>query len=217
MSPKRWSATLSAATMAAILTLGEGTAANAAVVSPPADDVSVSVAEIDSGQTHTRVETTMYVTGYDEDVAQANGYEIVTYDDGSWESVAVTEEAKAENAETGIMTPQPGDGSTAARGTVYGPCGSSFVDASASGRLVSAVTGYTVTGPVSNRIYWDVTFWTGYGATTLSWPSGPSPATWTGAGSVLYASSTGGTAIAGGAVILTTGTVCGAGLPSDGF
>lgn len=164
-----------------------------------------------------RVETTMSATGYDADIARANGFEIVTYDDGSWESVAVTAEAEKQNAETGIMSPEPGDGSTAARGTVYGPCGSSWVDASASGRLVTAVTGYSVTAPVSNRIYWDVTFWTGYGATTLSWPSGPSPAYWQGAGSVLYASSTGGTAIAGGAVILINGTVCGAGLPSDGF
>ncbi|SDZ55338.1 hypothetical protein [Herbiconiux ginsengi] len=195
-----------AATLAVAVLAGVG------LIAPTA----ASAAETDDQPTNTRVETTMYVTGYDEEVARENGYEIITYDDGSWESVAVTEEAKAENAETGIMTPQPADGA-AARGTVYGPCGSSFVDASASGRLVSAVTGYTVTGPVSNRIYWDVTFWTGYGATTLSWPSGPTPATWTGAGSVLYASSTGGTAIAGGAVILTTGTVCGAGLPSDGF
>ncbi|KAA9105980.1 hypothetical protein [Microbacterium rhizomatis] len=67
---------------------------------------AASAAESEDQPTSTRVETTMYVTGYDEAVARANGYEIITYDDGSWESVAVTEQAKAENAETGIMTPQ---------------------------------------------------------------------------------------------------------------
>lgn len=56
----------------------------------------------------------MYITGYDEAVAEANGFKIVTYYDGSWESVPVTEKAKALNVVGGVMHPTT-EGARAAR------------------------------------------------------------------------------------------------------
>lgn len=161
----------------------------------------------------------MNVVGYDEEVAAKNGFKIVTYPDGSWESVAVTEEAKALNLDTGIMRPS-GSGDAQARTTSYGTCGSSFTDAYMSSALLTFVTGYDVVAPVYNRIAWGVTIvaWP-YGINSVGWPGGVStPAHWQGSGGVLYPdASVSGFATTSGDVQLITGEICYSGNPSDSF
>lgn len=163
--------------------------------------------------------TPMSVLGYDESVAAANGFRIVTHGDGSWESVAVTETAKRLNVKTGIMRPATTapDGA-AAKGTVYGNCGSSWVNAYDSGRHVPLGTGYTVKAPVANRVAWSIyiTSWA-YGGSSVSWESAPSPATWAGYGGALYPGPSDGYAMAAGSVVLITGAVCASGNPTDAF
>jgi hypothetical protein len=153
----------------------------------------------------------MSVIGYDEAVAEANGFKIITYAGGSWESVAVTEDAKRLNVETGVMRPAPAETSdgTAARGTVYGNCGTSWVDAYDSGRRVPASTGYNVTAPVYSRIAWAIYFtsWA-YGGSSVGWEGGVStPASWTGHAGALYPGSADGYVTAAGSVQLITGLV----------
>lgn len=183
--------------------------AAAAIVIATASPATAS--EPDAAQ---HIETPLEITGFDAQVAEANGFEIIEYEDGSWESVAVTEDAKKLNAETGLVGGEPG---TASRGSVTGNCGTAWVDAWANGRTVTVQTGYNVSAPVANRIGWAVTLWTWSGAFTLNWPDGPSGASWYGQGGVNYGSATSGNAIAGGSVLLINGTLCGSGLPSDPF
>lgn len=162
----------------------------------------------------------MSVTGYDEAVAEANGFKIVTYDDGSIEAVAVTDAAKRLNVDTGIMHPTTGTGDgTAARGTVYGNCGNSWVDAWDSGRYVPVETGYNVTAPVYNRISWTVyyTNWS-YGGNSVGWPGGQStPSSWTGYSGAIYPSASDGFVMAAGSIQLITGMICSSGNPTDAF
>lgn len=155
----------------------------------------------------------MTVTGYDADVAAANGFEIVVHDDGSWESVPVTPEAQAAAEQSGAAALSGPD--VSAQGTVYGNCGSAMLETDRSGNLVTAVTGYDVIAAVSNRISWSVVFVTWNGVQTLSWPSGPSPAHWRGYGGIINGAA--GFANAYGDVILITGAVCGSGAPGDSF
>lgn len=60
----------------------------------------------------------MVITGYDEAVAEANGFEIITHPDGTQESVPRTPEAEAIRAQFKTVSP---------RGVVYGDCGSAYV------------------------------------------------------------------------------------------
>ncbi|MEV8241968.1 hypothetical protein AB0O90_17115 [Microbacterium testaceum] len=155
----------------------------------------------------------MTVTGYDADVAAANGFEIVVHDDGSWESVPVTPEAQAA-AEQSDAAALSGP-NVSARGTVYGNCGSAMIDTDRNGNLVTVVSGYDVVAPVANRINWSVVFVTWNGVQTLSWPNGPSPAHWRAYGGIINGAA--GFANAYGDVVLITGAVCGSGGPGDSF
>lgn len=152
--------------------------------------------------------TPMTVAGYDEAVAEAHGFEIVTHADGSVESVPVTPEA--------ISVSQAAE-NVQARGEVHGNCGSSFVYADRSGRMVTAQHGYIVAMPVWNRVGWSVSFATAYGVTTVYTPDGPSPAFWQESSGTILPIATTGTAIASGDVIQIDGTICVSGNPSSDF
>ena len=90
----------------------------------------------------------MNAIGYDESVAEANGFEIITYPDGSWESVAVTPEAQEiEKTYGGPVLIDPGT-PVASKVTVYGNCGSSWIEVLNSGSAKRANTGYSVSAPV---------------------------------------------------------------------
>jgi hypothetical protein len=157
------------------------------------------------------VVSTMSVVGYDEAVANANGFEIVTHPDGQWESVAVTPEAQAIRAEYG--------GSVASRRvTVPGTCGTSWIELLPNISYVRVNTGYSVAAPVANRISWVVQAASIGGLPTVSWPSGPSPATWQGIGSF----STGGIGgwawvTSSSSVLLIDGRICSSGGPAQAY
>ncbi len=71
----------------------------------------------------------MTVVGYDEEVAEANGFQIITNPDGSQSSIAVTEEAKAQLRQADVLRAQAQLESTAAD-PVPGNCGSSWASGS---------------------------------------------------------------------------------------
>lgn len=112
----------------------------------------------------------MYVVDYDEAVANANGFEIQTLEDGSRVSVPVTPEAitlfEAADAE---LVPVGGDdevGEVSPMGyaSVEGPCGTSEISLTQSGsNNVFAQTGYDVRLAVNYRA-WSVTL---YGVTGI--------------------------------------------------
>lgn len=172
----------------------------------------------------------MNVTGYDEAAATANGFKIVTYPDGSFESVPVTDAAKAIVAEYGSEREYPEEasvptkaGDAAARKvTVYGNCGSSWIDtANAPGAVNNkyAKTGYTVSAPVTNRAIWVVQITSIGGLPTVSWPGGVATgATWSGIGTFNTAGFGGQAYVTtGSSVILINGKVCGSGSPATGY
>lgn len=82
----------------------------------------------------------MTVVGYDEEIAAANGFEIVTNPDGSQSSIPITDEAKA------LVADAPDVG---ARDTVVGDCGQSWLNGSKGANdVVSFTTGYSVRAAV---------------------------------------------------------------------
>lgn len=154
----------------------------------------------------------MTIVGFDEEVATANGFEIVK-EDGVLRSVPITDEAKAIMAEFEV---EPGEFSPS--GTVVGDCGTATIDGTkGSGDWVSLRTGYSVYNHVSHR-NWSVVvtgFVTGF---SYAWPSASTSRTW-------YAEA-GGTAVGPGIgfvpavaanVVLIDGAICYSGGPSFGF
>lgn len=82
----------------------------------------------------------MSVIGYDEEVAEANGFKIVTDENGQQTSVPVTDEAKALVADAPVATPYD---------TVVGNCGQSWLNGSKGANdVVSFTTGYSVRAAV---------------------------------------------------------------------
>lgn len=107
----------------------------------------------------------MNVTGYDEAVANAHGYEIVTHADGSQESVPVTPEAIAEQAAIDDMVTTFDE--------AYGNCGRSWVySTKIANDTVAIQTGFSVGGPTVSR-NWRVHANTFFTSNTLVFPNGP--------------------------------------------
>jgi ABC-type Fe3+-hydroxamate transport system substrate-binding protein len=90
--------------------------------------------------------TTMTVGGFDRDVAEAHGYEIVTLEDGRVTSVPLTPEARAEAS-------RPDN-----RNTVVGPCGSATLTITRNNAQggINIQTSYSVTTPTVGH-HWGVT------------------------------------------------------------
>lgn len=93
------------------------------------------------------ITTPMYVGGYNEEVAEANGFEIVIGEDGQPYSVAVTPEAQ--ELEASFEAPA-GPGGISAFNIVYGWCGSSSLNISRTFNGINVATSYSVIAPT----YW---------------------------------------------------------------
>jgi len=164
------------------------------------------------------ITTGMNATGFDESVAEANGFQIVTYPDGTWESVAVTPEAKKIEAGYGGSVLVDPNSPIASKVTVSGNCGTSFIEVLNSGSAKRINTGYSVTAPVANRTIWVVQVSSLGGLPSYSFPPAPSGASWV--GSLTF--STGGFGgfayvTPGSSVLLINGTICGSGSPAEGY
>jgi hypothetical protein len=152
-------------------------AAGAAEVTP----TPVPSAGAESGRTG------LALAGFDEEVARANGYEIVTLPDGSLASVPA---AMAEAAETGEYVPtsgvlraeeepqEPGDFSTQGweYGEAYGDCGYSYVAFWAVGNSYAQIqTGFVITDTSAGNVWqvnWNVNIHDNGGSTTQHWEEG---------------------------------------------
>jgi len=130
---------------ALLVTFGTAGGAQAATFDEPADDGLVVVANTSGG--------------IREDIAAANGYEVVTAPDGTKTSVPVTpeaiafEEAAAAEREaaiaSGVVPAEVAQLELARRGTVDGNCGSSWVETTKGGsNSLYVTTGYVVFGAV---------------------------------------------------------------------
>jgi hypothetical protein len=67
----------------------------------------------------------MVVAGYNAEVAEANGYQIITHEDGTQESVPVTEAAIAQQQQADQLRAAAQQGAVSPSGAV--PCGDSWV------------------------------------------------------------------------------------------
>jgi hypothetical protein len=86
----------------------------------------------------------MNTTGFDAKVAAAHGYKIVTYADGSQQSVPVNASDKSKKP-SAIVHPQSGVNLYTAQDTVYGDCGYSFIESDIVGtHKVNIRSGYKV-------------------------------------------------------------------------
>lgn len=158
------------------------------------------------------METALVDAGFDADVAAANGYEIRIDENGQQYSVPVTAEAQAREAEYASEV-------TASRKvTVYGPCGSSWIDVYPWVNGTKRVeTGYSVAKP-GNRSKWAVQVQSVGGFPRIQWPDGVTPASWSGA-AVFSTGAFGGHAFVetASAVIQIDGRVCTSASPATDY
>lgn len=134
----------------AVLLLGPAATANAATSDPPPDSTSTS--------------TPMVVGGYNEAVAEAHGFKIVTNSDGTQQSVPVTKAASALLAEAAQKRAAAQTARAGATPNSTGNCGSSWLSGSKlANDTVGATTGFQVY--LAGYEYdWKVTatgFWSG--------------------------------------------------------
>lgn len=99
----------------------------------------------------------MTIGGYNEEVANANGYVIIVNENGIQTSVPVTKEAiAAEQVAASKRESMPGTallGGAAAKGEAWGDCGGSWVEATKKpGDAVAFSTGFVVFGAATG--YW---------------------------------------------------------------
>jgi hypothetical protein len=154
----------------------------------------------------------MTVVGYDEKVAEANGYQIVTHDDGSQESVPVTAAAKTEQAAADAARAQ-------ARGEVDGDCGSSWINAlKKENDTVAFSTGYVVFGAVVDS-QWQVIANGFISGNSVTLYPGSNSGTWSTEGALPSVIGPGiaSVGIASSFAILAGGQVCYSGGPSASF
>ena len=168
----------------------------------------------------------MQVVDYDEAVANANGFEIQTLEDGSRVSVPITPEAIALFEAAGAeLVPVGGEdefGTVSPMGydIVDGPCGSSEISLSKSGLSnVFAQTGYDVRLPVVYRA-WSITLYGVGGIANYPLNGGATGTHWSTAVVLGYnhAGNGGwGHVPPGSHVMLTDGAICYSGSPGTGF
>jgi hypothetical protein len=166
----------------------------------------------------------MTVGGYDADIAEANGYQIVTNPDGSQSSVPITEDAKAqqaaaEAAKAEYYQDQNTNDGMAPLGVVDGNCGSSWINATKQANdTVAYQTGYVVWGAVVDS-QWDVVA-TGFisGSSVRLYPI-PNSGTWATEGALYNVIGPGiaNVTIATSFAVLASGQVCYSGGPSAAF
>lgn len=157
----------------------------------------------------------MYISGYDEARAEANGYTIVIDEDGNPHSIPVTEEAQAEAAAAAAAY----EGTIRPFNTVFGDCGSSSLFISRSGSTTLVVsTGYAVIAPSVGHT-WNVD-----GAVTSgAWSEGFSGLAFSSSWSAVHNVSVGnnssgfGLVRPGSEAYLANGLTCTSGGPSDSW
>ena len=177
-------------------------AANASTVSPTPAPVT------------TTIHTSMVVKGYDAQVAEANGYKIVTNADGTQQSVPVTSAAIAQQAKSDQLRAAAQATTQIAASSAGGVvCGDSWVSgAKLANNTVAFHTGFLVYGAASYHV------WTVYAVGTItanSWAtsgSGPYSGTqsWEGGISTVIGPGVGGVPFLSPAasVVLENGSIC---------
>ena len=187
-------------TGAAVLTLVVALTPQAAFADTPEPDAPETVSET----------MPMTVAGYDAEVAEANGFKLVTHADGTQESVPVTDAAIAQRQQADQLRATAQQDASSPSGIV---CGDSWASGTKiANDTVAFSTGFLVYGAAHAHT------WTVYavGAITAnSWTtSGAGPASgtksWTGAIPSVIGPGVGGVPFAStsASVILVDGTVC---------
>lgn len=167
------------------------------------------------GNSYLFIESTMELKGFDEAVAEANGYEILTDANGVQRSVPVSEQAIAFEISRTAELADASDGSSANRTTVTGNCGTSFVGVTRYGNRIMVGTGYAVFYPVVARL-WVVQIYSFAGLPSFTW-TGSSGASWNSAASFFMSAGGVASVTPGSSVVMTNGAVCWSGSPSEGF
>jgi hypothetical protein len=159
----------------------------------------------------------MFIAGYNEEVANANGFEIVIDEDGNTHSIPVTDEAKKLAAEF-EQVPDPGFSTF---GTVLGDCGTSSLFVSKSGSTkVYVTTSYSVYAPTWEH-HWYVDGAAASGGFTINFSGGnyASSNKWNAWRDVSVNNNVSAFAQvrAGSFAQLITGAICYSGAPSDRY
>lgn len=198
---ERWKSAASAVAATAAIVLGFGGAAQAS----ERDSEVVFAATVP-----------MNIIGYNEEVAEANGFRLVEVD-GETISIPVSEEARAIVSDAAVL------GQAHARGEVFGDCGSSYVYGSRTiFQTVLIDTGYQINLP---SVYhnWNVAVTTSAGFLHDQNFSGLNFSNqW---GDSQYTPNLGSSVLGGGIVSVTLGSyaqridgaICYSGNPNDGF
>ncbi|PPG51713.1 hypothetical protein C5C24_06540 [Rathayibacter sp. AY2B3] len=157
----------------------------------------------------------MTLSGYDAAVAEAHGYQIVVHDDGTFESIPVTDAAKKEAEELAIA-----GGGLAARDTRSGNCGTSTLFITRAGSSgINIYTAYSVTLGYSIGHEWKVDGATSSGTWSEDFNGLAASTTW----SATHFKAVGGNASgfgqvrAGSYAILNNGLTCSSALPYDAW
>ncbi|WP_370947041.1 hypothetical protein AB5J62_05665 [Amycolatopsis sp. cg5] len=157
----------------------------------------------------------MYVAGFNEEVAKANGYKIVTYPNGDRQSVPADPDSKLPKSP--ILSHTANTDAAPANSDydrVQGNCGSSWIAVRQTGPSnVQVGSGFSVyTGTVSHS--WTVALSDANGTSHQSGPSRPTNGTWAWTWSNLYQRSYTFDHVSSGVAQLVDGVVCYAGRPS---
>lgn len=159
------------------------------------------------------IRTAMESVGFDEEIAAANGFQIVTDANGVQSSIPVTNEAKQLVARYTEREGQVG----ALRAVSYGPCGYSTINLVTMGfDYLTIGTSFSVNLPVQTR-WWGVVGFSGSGTFNVSFNGGASGPFWTGASNVRRAGGGWGQVAVGSYVIKVDGNICWSGSPSEFF
>jgi hypothetical protein len=147
----------------------------------------------------------MAPSGFDAAVAEANGYRVITGDDGKQRSVAVSPEAIAfERALERSRTTY-----------VSGPCGNSWINAVSRGNSKFISTGYVVPRPVIAK-NWTVQVW-GWSGMPSHWWGGATGPSWSSSWSFSMPGDGFANVVPGSNVVMSDGTVCASGSPGENF
>lgn len=161
--------------------------------------------------------------GFRADVAEANGYQILTAPDGTQSSVPITEEAIAQRAaadaaKVSAQSEAPA-GLPTPNGTVDGDCGSSWINAvKQANNTVAYSTGYIVFGAVVSS-QWQVVASGFVSGNSVLLNPGPNSGTWETEGALYNVVGPGlaYVTVATSFAVLASGQVCYSGGPSASF
>ena len=177
---------------------------------------SSAQASADELPTEETITVPMYIGGYNEEVAEANGFEIVIGEDGMPYSIPVTPEAQELEETYNSVNQEPGG--ISAFNIVYGPCGASSLNIARTFNGIYVATSYSVKFP-SYWHNWNVSGSSNNGGWSSGFSGANASTTWNathfvGIGSY---SSGFGQVTSGSYALLINGLVCYSGSPSAYF